>query len=195
MTRGCLSPVANAYLNMFYSSVLPTIAKSAKTLPTTSIDIGVPHPGFLRVRAENYIHESVAHIFADSVDAGVNEVIWDSRDDAGRYLYSDCYWVYATLDDTLLSTHKLPLLTYQHDETNPAPFLKTNGLGRFSIAYSRLPLTEKFIITTDANNGTYNEVTIGPTDQIYAFTSTDYGVAEVSYANPRELKIVLNHKK
>lgn len=186
--------VANAYLNMFYSSVVPSFPKAAKTLPSTSIAIDIPHPGFLRIDVENYIHEFIRNLIADSVDAGVQEVTWDSRDAQGRDLYSDCYWVIATLDGTPYPTKKMLLVKYQYDDPNPAPFAMTNGIGRFSIPYSRLPLKEKFVQTDYSNGGMY-EIMIGPTDQIYAFTSNEYGVSSVTYSNPHELTIVLSQKK
>ena len=187
-------PFMNAYINMFYSSIVPTFLKGSKTLPTTSFEFGVPHAGFLRVTMENYIHENVIHLFADSVDQGTNEITWDGHDDDHREVYSDCYWVVATLDGVHLSTHKFLIATYQYDAPNPAAFVKTNGLGRFSIPYSRLPLTETFTIV-DPNTGAMREVKIGPTDRIYAFTSTAYGFDSVTYSTSRELTIVLSQKK
>jgi hypothetical protein len=187
-------PVPYAYINMFYSSVLHPFPKSAKTLPTTSIEFDVPHAGFLHVDVQNYMHQFIRTLIADSVAEGRVEVIWDGHDAQGRDLYSDCFWVIASFDGAPLETKKMLMVVYQYDAANPAPFAMTDVQGRFSIPYSRLPLSETFR-QTDFSDMSVREITIGPTDEIYSFTSTSYGFASVTYSNPRELTIILAQKK
>jgi hypothetical protein len=178
---------------MFYSSVLEPFPKSRKTLPTTSIEFDVPHPGLLRVDVQNYIHHFVRTVAAESVAAGIQVVTWDGKDSQGRDLYTDCFWVIATLDGAPLRTVKLLMVKYQYDDPNPARFAVTNGMGRFSIPYSRLPLKETFL-QTDYSDFSQYETRIGPTDEIYAFTPTLHGHASVTYSNPHELTIILSEK-
>lgn len=187
-------PVPGALLNMFYLVAYRPLGKPAVPLPTTVFEFDVPHPGVLRVSIENYTHDTIRILHADTVAAGWNLVEWDFTDNRGRSMYSDVYSVTGTLDDSLLRVFKVFAVVEQQYSENPAPFALTDRFGRFSIPLSRLPVNEVFT-RWDYNGDSLGTFRIGPKDLLVAFTPGFYGYDTVDYSHLRDLTIKLTHSK
>lgn len=188
------NPAAGAYLNFLYDIAPHSLRKPGSTMPTTTIEFQLPRSGILRISIANYLHVVVRTLPADTVEPGINAVQWDFKDDQGRSLYSDVYFITGMLDDSLLGVRRMLAVVDQHNVTNPAPFATTDWAGRFMIPLSRLPLNEVFT-RTDFDGDSIGTFTIGSKQLLYAFTQTRYGLDTVEFSSLRELTITLSHPR
>lgn len=174
-------------------SVLPKGDDVLSPPPSTTIRFQIPVRRRVKLLIENYVHQPISILVDDTLNAGVYSIAWNGTNSDGKSIYSDCYIYMLWLDDSL-TTGKMLFVADQHLMQNPLAYAQSDNAGRFSIALSRLPITETFTLT-DASGTVIGTAKLEARQQLYAFTTTHFGVATVSITELQDNTIILSSQK
>jgi len=194
-------PVPNAYLNFNFRyrlSAYPGVVVDTPTVigvgPHSLYQFDVPIRSFVSMVKENYLHQHIKTLINDTLERGAWDVefIGDTnvdRDEAGRDIYSDVYFIKLSIGSSVPTEWKFVQSTAQHLSSNPLPYAQTDWFGNFAIPFSRLPFKEIFFASPN-DTGTFDDQQI-----LTAFTQSSFGRSNVSISNPQLVRIVLNRSK
>lgn len=158
---------------------------------STLIRFSTPSRAFINFSIDNYVGNPITTLVSDTLNPGNYEIQWNGKDDQQRDVYSDCYFLKLSANNSPPQKNKMVFVTAQHLSMNPAPYVQTDNNGRFTIPLSRLPVNEIFIRTINEPTPV-DSIKLDDVQTLYAFKGNTYGHATISLSDRRETNIALN---